>query len=304
MVSGVALGLLLALSPSCDQPREQCDASTCPGCCDAQGQCRSGSEPLACGTPGGLCQTCSPTDTCQGGLCAPAVAGGGEGDGGEGPGNPALPDGGADPDAGTDEADGGVVEPDGGADAGVAYPDGPHGYEVGSVIPNLNLEGFARGTSGDRSVLQPLALSDFFNPSGLASYPSGSPYGEGVPLPRALVLVVSAAWSGPDQFYAGELDSRRQLYFPSGEFFLTLRDSPMPGTPPVKADLESWVDRHGIDYPAALDPARLVDVTAATGVDATPSSILIRTRDMRIVAAVAGIPNASFWGQVDAVLSE
>src|SRR4051794_27510403 len=65
---GAALGLALAVAPSCGgQPH--CSASNCSGCCDANGQCSQGTTGNACGNTGKLCTVCAPTENCQLGTC-------------------------------------------------------------------------------------------------------------------------------------------------------------------------------------------------------------------------------------------
>src|SRR4029077_16149716 len=49
---------------------------TCPGvcpagCCDNDGGCFSGTDPLHCGAPGTLCASCNPGGMCQAGFCVP-----------------------------------------------------------------------------------------------------------------------------------------------------------------------------------------------------------------------------------------
>lgn len=60
--------LLLGLS-ACNF--EGCGPGKCNGCCDASGSCVSGTGKLACGSGGGACVECGPTQTCSGGLCSP-----------------------------------------------------------------------------------------------------------------------------------------------------------------------------------------------------------------------------------------
>lgn len=77
-LAGFALGLVMASAPSCGPTPAACDASSCQGCCDANGACQPGNVETACGVSGGACSTCAGGQLCQGGICA----GGGTGDGG------------------------------------------------------------------------------------------------------------------------------------------------------------------------------------------------------------------------------
>jgi hypothetical protein len=65
------------------QPPPACSAATCPkGCCDAFGNCQTGTAPRACGSGGGTCQNCGPLgEVCSNQQCAPPVSEGGACDG-------------------------------------------------------------------------------------------------------------------------------------------------------------------------------------------------------------------------------
>lgn len=74
----------LALLSSCGTAR--CSASTCDGCCDANGECQPGSVPTACGQSGFTCQQCSIASACVNGMCSAFTGGGGSGTTGGGAG--------------------------------------------------------------------------------------------------------------------------------------------------------------------------------------------------------------------------
>lgn len=49
-----------------DAGSDACGPSTCAGCCDEEGTCRSGTETAACGVQGMQCQACDPRfDVCN-----------------------------------------------------------------------------------------------------------------------------------------------------------------------------------------------------------------------------------------------
>ena len=54
-----------------------CTTSTCTGCCDDIGACRSGDEPAACGQGGATCAACASGTRCQVAVCQPLNANGG-----------------------------------------------------------------------------------------------------------------------------------------------------------------------------------------------------------------------------------
>lgn len=54
----------------CAETSKACTESRCEGCCDARGECQSGTTGLACGDDGAACHSCSSTEVCRGGRCA------------------------------------------------------------------------------------------------------------------------------------------------------------------------------------------------------------------------------------------
>ncbi|MBM4778502.1 MAG: hypothetical protein GQE15_12440 [Archangiaceae bacterium] len=80
---------------SCTPPVRRCTAATCStGCCDANGECQSGSGIAACGSNGNECRTCSTGQTCQSGQCTSTMMGGGSAGGGSAVGGGQVGDGG------------------------------------------------------------------------------------------------------------------------------------------------------------------------------------------------------------------
>lgn len=62
----------------------RCSASSCRGCCDAQGICQLGQAKNACGSNGGMCLPCEGQQQCASGVCQATGAGGGTGGGSAG----------------------------------------------------------------------------------------------------------------------------------------------------------------------------------------------------------------------------
>jgi hypothetical protein len=54
---------------ACVQGQCVCDASACPGCCDASGVCQAGDNTLSCGSNGAQCTRCSGDTQCTNGSC-------------------------------------------------------------------------------------------------------------------------------------------------------------------------------------------------------------------------------------------
>lgn len=79
LVAGFVLGLALA---ACGGGTPSCSAANCGGCCDSDGKCQPGNEPLACGTNAGSCGRCGAGTECKNGTCTATGTGGGSGGGG------------------------------------------------------------------------------------------------------------------------------------------------------------------------------------------------------------------------------
>ena len=69
-IAGLALGVALAVAPSCGPQKARCNASNCLGCCDATGACQIGTELSACGEKGAACASCTAAQICKAGACA------------------------------------------------------------------------------------------------------------------------------------------------------------------------------------------------------------------------------------------
>lgn len=185
------------------------------------------------------------------------------------------------------------------ADGGIIYP-GPYGVGIGSVIPNYQFLGFPRAQVS--RALKTIALNDFYNPTGTEVYGAGSPYGAGTKKPKALLLIRSAVWCGPcNQEAAQVFPGKHAKYFPDGDFMECLDDGAKVGTPATTTELNGWVTKYAVNYPAILNPA--ATLSAVVGVDAYPGHIIVRTKDMKIIKWEAGISNAAFWQLFEDVIA-
>jgi hypothetical protein len=175
-----------------------------------------------------------------------------------------------------------------------AYPAAPYGINVGSIIRNYQFVGYANGEN-KASGMQIVQLADFYNPTGDGVFDEGSVYGAGKAKPKALVIDVASVWCGPCNAEAADvLPGKHAEYRPlGGEFLLQLADGPTPGTPATAKNLDSWTNKYEVDFPAAIDPSS--KLSALFEADAFPANFIIDTRTMRIVKAVNGVPDSSFW---------
>lgn len=188
--------------------------------------------------------------------------------------------------------------------AAIEYAAGPFGISKGSTVQNFEFVGFPNSLE-DTTEMKPIQLADFYNPTGEAVFPEGSPYGAGTPKPKALLIVVSAVWCGPCNYEADEvLPGLYTKYQPQGgEFFLVLGDGPTPGVPAEAKNLYLWDKKYAVDYPSAIDPSS--KLAALFEADAYPANLIIRTKDMKIIDVTSGAPpvGSTFWKTFEKILA-
>jgi hypothetical protein len=184
----------------------------------------------------------------------------------------------------------------------VEYPKGPYGANVGAIIDNYEFIGYPDSTA--ETVLQPIDLASFYNPTGNGTYAEDAPFNAGEPKPKALLINVSARWCAPCNLEAKETlpGKYAELKPLGGEFLVDLADGNTPGEAATEADLQKWTSKYDIDYPAALDPT--YRLAALFDANAFPANFIIRTSTMEIVEVVPGTPSESFWETFRAVLAE
>jgi hypothetical protein len=191
-------------------------------------------------------------------------------------------------------------------DAGVStqdYPEGPYGINVGTVIDRYAFTGYVDPSVGigpDHRV--PIGLPDFYNPTGEGTYPEGFHHGEGSPLPKALMINVSAVWCGPCQHEAAAVlpDKYAELAPRGAELLLNLADGREPGVAGTFDDLDNWVTTFPVRYPAVVDPT--YQLGALFDAASFPANIIVDTRDMSIVEVIAGVPEEAFWTKLEELL--
>jgi hypothetical protein len=187
---------------------------------------------------------------------------------------------------------------------GLEYAPGPYGFVKGRVIPNFTFIGYPNFMAG--SGLTYVSLAEFYNPSGEEVFPEGSPYGAGTPKPRALLMIMSAAWCGPcKQEAAGPLKSHYPLYRPYGHFLGLLVEA-VDGSPANYGTATAWADQFDIDYTLTIDPTRQA---LSIYEPAFPGNMIVRTSDMKIIHLMAGAPapgspaETQFWNLFESVMN-
>jgi hypothetical protein len=182
-----------------------------------------------------------------------------------------------------------------------AYPAGPYGVVIGSVIEDFQFVGFQDAHKTTAS-MQSVNLSDFYNPHArVASYtpPAGGQDDRYFPTtagyeaagqlkPTVLLVQIASVWCGPCNNEAATiLPPKHTTYLPcGGEFLVQLADSETPGTPATPKNLEEWTIKYLISYPSAIDPSYKLDPLYAA--DVFPQNFMIDTTTMQIVDILPG----------------
>jgi hypothetical protein len=175
--------------------------------------------------------------------------------------------------------------------ADAAYPEGPFGDEVGSIIRNYQFRGFARPQDGNFAG-QVISMSDFYNPTGTEMHAADSIYGE-KPKPKAMMVIIAAGWCGPCQQEAKNiLPGEYAEFAPQGAEFLTIMAEDASYNEPNLKDIENWSTKYKAQWPSVVDGQFKFFALAAE--PAFPANILIDTRTMTIVDRVAGADPAIF----------
>src|SRR5437764_481108 len=96
-------GVLISTAlPGCSSS-PPCEPSSSAGCCTLTGRCELGTQAVACGAVGNMCEPCTVEQICSAGRCIPSGAGGGTAGGAaNGGGSAVCVVGGTGPQQGTD----------------------------------------------------------------------------------------------------------------------------------------------------------------------------------------------------------
>ena len=173
-----------------------------------------------------------------------------------------------------------------------AYPAGPYGSQLGSIIADHTFLGWRDPVAAgfDASRLEEVRLSDYYDPGGTQT--------------ELIVVNASAVWCPACRSEMAEIDQRGlALRYRSSKVVLfgTLFEdnNTRPATP---ADLALWGSQLGfvVDFPLTLDPGLKLGPYFADA--ATPLNLIIDARTMEILQVYMGY-GATLWASVDRELS-
>ena len=165
------------------------------------------------------------------------------------------------------------------------YPSGPYGLSVGSVIPNLSLNGY-RGGTGTWGALK---LAEYYDPTGSRGA-------------KGLLITVSAAWCGPCQEEAKDLvDMFSASYKARGAKFLTAMIENTSRNPATQTTVDSWIKMAGTNFDIVADPSAQLLKSGA----GLPFNLVVDPRTMKVTKSWSGSdPGATSIPSLDTVLSK
>ena len=122
---------------------------------------------------------------------------------------------------------------------------------------------------------------------------------------HVVLLVMSAAWSGPDGQMTQALDELWEANRESGFVVVQVLVENGAGATTSVADLDNWSDKYNLYFPVALDPEETLfdGLIDASTFDAVSPSYLLLDRTMTIDSAYAGT-GTEHHARIDALLTK
>lgn len=172
----------------------------------------------------------------------------------------------------------------------LGYPEGPYGTEAGAVVRNVCLRGWLapERVSHDESSLEPVRLSDFYDPDGQ----------RGIEL---LLVNTAAVWCSACRIEHDDLPRRAPSYLPRGLRIVGSLFQDQKQNPASVEDLKRWVETFKTNFPMSLDPNYAFGLYASA--ETAPLNLLIDARTMKILKKYIGDQSAVMWPYIDAELA-
>jgi hypothetical protein len=178
----------------------------------------------------------------------------------------------------------------------IAYPPGPYGYKVGSVIENLEFLGWHDPVAAgyDAAEFEVVRLSDYYDPNGQDL--------------KLIVLNASAVWCSvcrSEYRHFRDMNIHATYRARGVQLFGALFED-INAAPARPEDLSEWgaSPAFTVEFPLVLDPGFKLGKYFTS--DSTPLNLIIDARTMRILDATMGYdpsPTSSYWALVDALLA-
>jgi hypothetical protein len=173
-----------------------------------------------------------------------------------------------------------------------SYPNGPYGFGVGNTIPNLEFLGKPGSASGQTDLsLRPISLADYQR--------------HGTVKTKALVIIACAAWCEPcqrEQWALNWVWEQYQQTHPGEVVFVTAMVQDGSFHAATERSIDNWSRDFEVPYDLVVDPtASVMQRMDANEVSEFPTTIVVRTRNMRITERSLGLHD--FRPAVDAILA-
>jgi hypothetical protein len=186
-------------------------------------------------------------------------------------------------------------------------PEGDSGVAPGNVLKGYLFEGYVDPSRGiGEARRKEINMCSFYDPTGEAVWGAGSPFEEGSPKPKAIMLNLSAVWCGPCKDEATNvLPPEYAKYGPEGlEVVMVLADTNTPGEAAGWKELNAWVTTFDVQYVAAIDTDREL-ANEFTGIGSYPVNMLIDPRTLQVVEAIQGVPGhgSGFFQKLEQLLA-
>jgi hypothetical protein len=187
-----------------------------------------------------------------------------------------------------------AIAKQGGATPAAGYPAGPYGKRVGDTVQDLCFDGWTDPTaeSFDPAKIHPICLSDFHAETDV----------------KLLLVESCAVWCvSCKSEYRGSTDRpsltdalaarRSQGFRVLGTLFQD--GASRPATP---ADAAAWAEAYGVTFPFTIDDEHKIGLF--TSPNTAPFNLLIDTRTMKLVLALAGDEPAVLFAAMDDFLAK
>lgn len=185
-------------------------------------------------------------------------------------------------------------------------PEGDTGVAPGNILKGYLFEGYVDPSQGiGESRRKEINMCSFYDPTGDGEWGPGSPFEEGSPKPKAIMLNLSAVWCQPCREEASNvLPKEYALYGPEGlEIVMVLADTTTPGESAGWKELETWVSAYDVQYVGTIDTDREL-ANEFTGIGSYPVNMLVDPRTLQVVEAIQGVPQSGsgFFKKLEALL--